>query len=203
MSSATIILKRQRISKFVKIGMLSSISIILMMFEIALPIFPNFLKLDISDIPAIVGTITIGPSAGIFVELIKNILHIFQTTTAGVGEIANFIIGISLIIPIGLFYKKNQTLKNFIIGSIIGTILMVIIACLLNYYILMPLYAKAFGTNIEAFVEMTRIVTPIVVNFKTLILFSIAPFNILKAIIVVPIAYIVCKVLKPVLNHIK
>ena len=203
MSSTTAAVKVRRTdtSKLVKIGMLSAVSIVLMMFEISFPIFPFFLKMDISDIPAIIGTVAMGPTAGVLIELIKNLLHLFKTSTAGVGELANFVTGIALVIPIGVMYKKNHTVKNFIIGSVIGAILMAFVACVFNYYILIPAFAKAFGTDIQEFVNIANGVTPMVVDFKTLILFSIAPFNLLKAVIVAPIAYIVCKVLKPVFNR--
>lgn len=203
MSSTTAAVKVRRTdtSKVVKIGMLSAVSIVLMMFEISFPIFPFFLKMDISDIPALVGTVAMGPLAGVLIELIKNVLHLFKTSTAGVGELANFLTGIALVVPIGVMYKKNHTLKNFVIGSIIGACVMVVVACVFNYYILIPAFAKAFGTDIEEFVGIANAVTPMVVDFKTLIFFSIAPFNLLKAVIVAPVAYLVCKVLKPVFNR--
>lgn len=203
MSSTTAAVKVRRTdtSKVVKIGMLSAVSIVLMMFEISFPIFPFFLKMDISDIPALVGTVAMGPLAGVLIELIKNVLHLFKTSTAGVGELANFLTGIALVVPIGVMYKKNHTLKNFVIGSIIGACVMVVVACVFNYYILIPAFAKAFGTDIEEFVNIANAVTPMVVDFKTLIFFSIAPFNLLKAVIVAPVAYLVCKVLKPVFNR--
>ncbi|WP_158097672.1 ECF transporter S component [Tyzzerella sp. An114] len=203
MSSTTAAVKVRRTdtSKVVKIGMLSAVSIVLMMFEISFPIFPFFLKMDISDIPALVGTVAMGPLAGVLIELIKNVLHLFKTSTAGVGELANFLTGIALVVPIGVMYKKNHTLKNFVIGSIIGACVMVVVACVFNYYILIPAFAKTFGTDIEEFVNIANAVTPMVVDFKTLIFFSIAPFNLLKAVIVAPVAYLVCKVLKPVFNR--
>ena len=203
MSSTTAAVKVRRTdtSKVVKIGMLSAVSIVLMMFEISFPIFPFFLKMDISDIPALVGTVAMGPLAGVLIELIKNVLHLFKTSTAGVGELANFLTGIALVVPIGVMYKKNHTLKNFVIGSIIGACVMVVVACVFNYYILIPAFAKAFGTDIEEFVNIANAVTPMVVDFKTLIFFSIAPFNLLKAVIVTPVAYLVCKVLTPVFNR--
>lgn len=200
MSSTTATIKRTDTTKLVKIGMLSAVSIVLMMFELAFPIFPSFLKMDISDIPAIVGTVAMGPMAGIAIEFIKNALHLFKTSTAGVGELANFLIGIALVIPIGVMYKRNHSLKNFILGSIIGACVMVLVGCVFNYYILMPAYAKAFGADIQDFVDIANAVTPMVVDLKTLILFSIAPFNLLKAVIVAPVGYLVCKVLKPVLR---
>lgn len=203
MSNVNTVYRRKSIdtSKLVKIGMLSAVSLVLMMFEISFPIFPFFLKMDLSDLPALIGTISMGPAAGVMIELIKNILHLFKTSTAGVGELANFLVGIAFVVPIGVFYKKNRTLKSFVFGTVIGTILMIITACLFNYYILIPTFAKAFGTDIKEFVDIAHQITPAVVDLKTLILFAIAPFNLLKAIIVAPVGYFLCKVLKPIFNQ--
>lgn len=187
-------------TNLVKIGMLSAISIVLMMFEISFPIFPSFLQMDISDLPALIGAVSMGPVAGVMIELIKNVLHLFKTSTAGVGEIANFVIGVTLVIPIGVFYKKEKSLKNFIIGSIVGTVLMVISACLFNYYILLPLYSAAMGVPMQSFADMANKITPIVTDIKTLIYFSFGPFNFIKSIIVCVLGYIVCNVLKPALK---
>lgn len=187
-------------AKLVKIGMLSAVSIVLMMFELSFPIFPFFLKMDISDLPALIGAVSMGPVAGILIELIKNILHLFKTSTAGVGEVANFLVGISLVIPIGIFYKKEKSLKNFIIGSLIGTILMVVVACVFNYYVLIPAFAVAFGMDVQGFADIANKVNPNVVDFKTLIYFSIGPFNAIKAIVVIVIGYIMCKVLRPIFS---
>ena len=186
--------------KLIKIGMLSAISIVLMMFELSFPIFPFFLKMDLSDLPAIIGAVSMGPVAGILIELVKNLLHLFKTSTAGLGEVANFLVGIALVVPIGFFYKKEKSVKNYIFGSILGTVLMVIVACLFNYYILIPAFAAAFGTNINEFVDIANKVNNSVVDFKTMIYFSIAPFNGVKALIVVSVGYILCKVLKPILK---
>lgn len=186
-------------SNLVKIGMLGAVSIVLMQFELVLPIFPNFLKMDISDLPALVGAVAMGPMAGVLIELIKNILHLFKTSTGGVGEIANFLVGIALVVPIGFCYKKNKSLSGFIIGTVLGTISMVIVACIFNYYILIPAFSKVFGAPVEAFVQMAQAVNSHVVDLKTLVFWAIAPFNVLKAIVVAIIGYPLCKLLAKVL----
>ena len=186
-------------SKMVKIGMLSAVSIVLMMFEVALPIFPEFLKIDISDLPALIGAVAMGPVAGVMIELVKNALHLFKTSTAGVGELANFLVGVALVVPIGFVYKKKKSLGGFIQGAIVGCIIMVLVACTFNYYILIPAYAVAFGAPIEAFVEIANKVNGSVVDLKTLIFFAIAPFNVVKAVVVSVMGYPLCKLLGRVL----
>lgn len=191
--------KRVNTSRLVKIGMLSAVSIVLMMFELTIPIFPSFLKMDISDLPALVGAVAMGPTAGLLIELIKNILHLFKTSTAGVGEVANFLVGIALVLPIGIMFKKDSTLRGFVIGSAIGLALMVATACLFNYFVLIPAFAAAFGMPISAFVEIANKINASIVDLRTLVLFAIGPFNAIKAVVVAVIGYPLCKMLKKVL----
>ena len=106
------------VKALVQIGMLSAIAIILMMFEIPLPFAPTFYKIDLSEVPVLVGCFAMGPMAGVLVELVKILLNLVMTgtSTAGVGEIANFIIGCSFCVPAGLIYRKNRTRKSALIG---------------------------------------------------------------------------------------
>ncbi len=185
-------------SNMVKIAMLSAVSYVLMLFEFPLPGFPPFLQIDLSEIPVIVGAVAMGPLCGIFIELVKNILHLFNSTTFGVGELANFCVGISLVVPIGLFYKKKKDISHYVLGSVIGTILMIIVACIFNYYIMLPLFAKLSGVEVQAFADMAGALNSRVKDVRTLIVFAFAPFNFIKAVVVSIIGYFVCKVLKPI-----
>ena len=144
------------VKALVQIGMLSAIAIILMMFEIPLPFAPTFYKIDLSEVPVLVGCFAMGPMAGVLVELVKILLNFVMTgtSTAGVGEIANFIIGCSFCVPAGLIYRKNRTRKSALIGMATGTLLMIVIGCFVNGFVLLPTYAKAFGMPIDALVGM-------------------------------------------------
>lgn len=186
----------------VKIGLLSAVSLVLMMLDFGLPIFPSFLKLDISDTPAVIGTLAMGPVAGIMIELIKNILHaLIGTSSMGIGEFANFIVAVAYLLPFGMVYKKDKNTKAVILGSIIGTISMVIVACIFNYFILIPVYSKViYNTPIDVFVGMASKVNSLVDSFITMILFAIAPFNLVKGIMMSVLGYWLYKVLKPVLH---
>lgn len=183
-------------AKLVKISLLSAISFLLYFFEIGLPIFPSFLKLDMSDLPSLVGAISMGPTAGIAIALVKNLLHLLKTNTAGIGELANFIVCISFILPISFAYGTSKTGIRFFCGAWIGILLMTAAACLLNYYILIPAYAAAFGADIQSFVQIAGKINSAVIDYKTLIFFAIAPFNLLKGCFVAVIGYFVCLKLK-------
>lgn len=187
----------------VKVGLLSAVSLVFMMLDFSVPLFPAFLELDISDIPAIVGTLSMGSLAGIAIELIKNILHgIMATSTMGIGEVANFCFGAAYIIPLGLIYNKNKDTKSVVLGLVLGTVSMTILACILNYFILIPLYsAVVFNQPISAFVSMANAANSMVKDFSTMILFAVAPFNILKGVIISGLGYYLYKLLKPVLHR--
>lgn len=193
-----IINKRLTTQALVKISVLAVLSFLLMMFEFPIPIFPGFLQLDFSDLPAIIGTISLGPVAGIFIELVKNLLHfVLVNRTGGIGEVANFVVGIALVIPIGLACRKSKSLKNFLLGAFLGTTLMIIVACIMNYFVLIPMYSKFMP--IETIVAMANEISSLVVDLKTLVIFAIAPFNLLKAVIVSFIGFLVFRSLKSIL----
>lgn len=145
----------KKLNIYIKIAVLSAIAFILMMFEFPiLPAFP-WLKLDISDMPALMGAFAFGPIAGVIIELFKNLLFILfrGTSTGGVGELANFLIGVSFIVPASIIYHKNKTRKSAIIGMIVGTVSIIIVGILANIYILLPLFnMKLEGSALTTYI---------------------------------------------------
>lgn len=184
----------------VTIAMLAAIAIILSFFEIQIPIFPSFLKLDVADLPVVIGAISFGPVGGIFVTLIRNLVQLTRTSTGGIGDLANFVIASSLCIPLSLIYRKFKTGKSYVLGAVVGVIVMTVVACILNYTVLIPTFSVVFGAPIEAFVGMAQQINSKVVSFETLVLFAVGPFNLLKGTIVVLISYPLWNVLKKVIR---
>ncbi|MBZ2174871.1 ECF transporter S component [Schnuerera sp. xch1] len=186
----------------VKVSILGAIAFLLMLFEFPLWFAPVFLELDFSDVPALIGSFAVGPVAGILVQLVKNILNLVLqgTDTAGVGELANFAVGSMFAFTAGLVYHRKKTFKNAIIGMIIGIITMTISISLVNYYVMIPLYAKLFGWPLEQIVAMGTAVNKYVVDFKTLILFAVVPFNIVKGILVTLATTLLYKKVSPILH---
>lgn len=165
-----------------KIGLLSAIAYVLMFISIPLPIFPVFLKIDLSDIPAIFGGMSLGPVAGLIIVVIKNFLQaITASTTGGVGEFANIIIGGAYVFIICLFYEKWRNYKGVIAGALFGIISMTIMGCIMNYYVMLPLYAKFMP--IEEIIQAGNIINPRVTDLYSFVIWMIAPFNILKGFI--------------------
>ncbi len=184
----------------VRVAVLSTIAFILMYIELPIPIFPSFLKFDISDIPALLGAFSMGPLAGVVIELLKNILHfaLKGSDTGGVGQLANFLIGSAWVIPIGLMYKLRKTKKNAVIGLVLGAVSMIVVAALANNFILLPFYAKIMP--IEAIIGLGSVVNAKIVDFPTLILYGITPFNIFKSTIISVITIVIYKKISPILH---
>ena len=165
-----------------KIGLLSAIAYVLMFISIPLPIFPVFLKIDLSDIPAIFGGMSLGPVAGLIIVVIKNFLQaITASTTGGVGEFANIMIGGAYVFIICLFYEKWRNYKGVIAGALFGIISMTIMGCIMNYYVMLPLYAKFMP--MKEIIQAGNIINPRVTDLYSFVIWMIAPFNILKGFI--------------------
>lgn len=184
----------------VKIGMLSAIAIVLMLFEIPLPFAPSFYEIDFSEVPVMVGCFAMGPFAGAIIELVKILLNfIFTgTQTAGVGELANYVIGCALCVPAGLIYRRNRTRKNALIGMAVGTVLMTVLGCFINAFVLLPAYAAAFSMPIDALVEMGTAVNSNITDLSTFVMFAVAPFNLLKGVLVSVIVFLIYKKISPI-----
>ncbi len=184
-------------NKLSRISMLGAVAFVLSLLSMPLPIFVPFLKIDIADVPAVFASIIMGPLAGIVVQLIKNIIaFIVGSSSYGVGELANFLMGSAMVIPIGIIFKKNKSNKSFIIGAILSILLTTIFACIINYTILLPMYAKLFNTETSSFVAMGGAIIPFVDTMWEFLLFSIAPFNIFKGVIVFSISYGIYSIIK-------
>ena len=154
-----------------KVGILSAIAYVLMFISVPLPIFPSFLKIDLSDIPAIFGGMSLGPMAGLAIVIIKNFLQgITATTTGGVGEFANIVIGGSYVLIICFFYKKLKNTNGVIIGGLLGIVTMTIMGCIMNYYIMMPLYATVYGMPLDAIIQMGTVLNPKVTDLFTFVI---------------------------------
>ena len=169
---------------------------------IPLPFAPAFYKIDFSEVPALIGCFAMGPAAGAMIELIKIVLHLLisGTSTAGVGDIANFAIGCAFILPAAWIYKAKHSRKSAMIGMAAGTVFMAFIGCFLNAYVLLPAYAKAFSMPIDALVGMGTAVNGHITNLLTFVVFAVAPFNLLKGAMVSVVVLLIYKKISPILK---
>ncbi len=190
--------KRISVSHMTKIAMMGVLAFIIMQLSAPIPIFPTFLKLDVSDLPALIAAFAMGPLAGVLVSAIKNILHLLQTTTGGVGELANFFIASAITIPAALIYRRHKTKQSAIIGLIVGTITMAIAGGIANYFVLLPFYSKIMPVDI--IINMGAVVNPNISNFETLVLYGVIPFNLVKGAVLSVITLLIYKHISPILH---
>lgn len=190
--------KNNNLSTMIKVALLGAIASILMLFDFPLPFAPPFMKIDVSEVPAIIAGFTFGPLWGFIVVVVKLLLKFLTqgTLTAGIGELSNLIVSSSLVVTASLIYKRKKTLKNAIFSLTIGIILMSALATLSNYYVIFPLY----GLPMETFAPTMEKLNPLVSNVPTFILFSIVPFNIIKGALNATILGILYKPLLPRLS---
>lgn len=181
-----------QVKTLVRIGLLGAIAAVLMLFEFPMPFLaPGFYQMDFSEVPVIVGGLLMGPIVGCLIELVKILLNLAVngTITAGVGETANFIMGCALVVPMAFIYRRNPSVKGLVFASVAGVVSMTLVAALVNYYVLLPLFAKAFNLPLQAFVDMGAAVNPLIVDLRGLILIAVVPFNLLKGSIVTILSF--------------
>lgn len=184
----------------VKIALLGAIASVLMYLEFMIPFMPSFLTFDFSEIPVLLAAFALGPVAGIYVELIKNVVHLFGSHTSFIGEFANFIVGVCFVVSAAVIYKKLKNKKGAVISLIVGTICLAISAAILNYYLFIPLYQKVLGWPVDAIVQLGTKANPQIASLKTLILYGIIPFNLIKGAAISLIMMLIYKKISPLLH---
>lgn len=195
-------MKKNRLQTLCKISLLGAIAAIVMYFDISLPFVPAFYKLDFSETIVLLSGFTLGAIPAIITEAVKNILILLikGTATAGIGELANFIMGCSFVLPAVLFYHKKKTKKNAAIGLCLSVISLCIVASLMNYYIMLPAYAYFFQMDIDALVAMGSAVNTSINSLFTLIILGVVPFNIIKGSLNALLILLTYKKLKPIIK---
>lgn len=186
-----------------KCAVLSAIAFILMFFDFPLPFAPSFYQLDFSELPVMLGAFAMGPLAGVVIEGVKVLLNVLfsGSDTAYVGEFANFLIGVSFVVPAALIYARHKTRKTAILGMVAGTLCMTLIGCLLNYFILLPMYSTLYQLPMEAIIGMGQALIPLIKDTFTFVCLAVVPFNIVKGIVISLITTLVYKHVSPLLHR--
>ncbi len=179
-------------------AMLSALSFILMYIEIPVPFMPPFIKLDLSDLPALIASFAFGPVSGVCVCLIKNLLHLPFTGTGGVGELSNFILSAIFVLPAGLIYSVKKSRRSALIGALTGAVVMAVSSLATNYFIVYPVYYNFMPKEaiLNAYQAIYSGVDSI---FDCLLVFNV-PFTFAKALISVIIVFPTYKYLSPLLK---
>lgn len=199
---------QRKIYKVTLTAMLSAIAFALMFIEFPVPVMPSFIKFDISDLPPLFASFALGPVYGVIAELIKNVLHIIVkgTTSAGVGELSNFLLGAVFCLVAGFIYKSDKNKKRAVIGCIAGALAMGIICLPINYFIVYPAYVKFYKMPLEAIIGMYQAILGPVATvptknalFNCLLVFNL-PFTFIKGLADALICILIYKPLSVVIK---
>lgn len=195
--------EKTKINKLVIMAMLAAIAVVLMFFEFPLTfIAPAFYELDLSEVPVMIGSFLLGPCAGVVIEAVKILLKIVLkgTSTAFVGDFANFILGCIFVIPASVIYHTHKTKKRAILGLIVGSLALIVSGVFLNAFYLLPKYSQLYGTPVEKFIEMGHSINTAINNVLTFVVLAVAPFNLIKAALVSIITILLYKYLSKLLK---
>lgn len=185
----------QNVRMLTMTAVLSAIAFVLAFFEFPVPLSPSFARMDLSDLPALIGAFAYGPVSGVLIELVKNALQLLTSSTGGIGELANFIMGSSFVVAAGLIYKHHKTKKTAILACLIASVIMGVVATVVNYFILLPVF--------EAFMPLDQLIAsfskfmPFIKTKLDVVLFNAFPFNLLKGIGISIVTMLLYKRLTP------
>ena len=182
-------------------ALLAALSCVLMYLEFSVPLVPSFIKMDFSDLPALIASYAYGPVAGIVVALIKNLVHAPMTTTGGAGELANFLLCVAFVVPAGWIYHFAKNKKGALIGALAGSVVMALLSLPVNYYITYPVYTNFLP--MDAILNMYRALNPAVTGLWSALLMFNLPFNFVKGLVIAGITFAIYKKISPLLHGVK
>lgn len=181
-------------------AMLGAVAAVLMYLEFPIPIMPAFVKLDVSELPALIASFAYGPVSGILVCLIKNLIKLPSTSTAAVGELFNFVMGALFVGVAGLIYKRNKTRKGAIVGALLGALVMAVVSVPYNYFIVYPAYVVMYHLPLDAIIGMYQTINPNVNGLLACLLVFNLPFTFVKGALDAALCFLVYKPLSPILH---
>lgn len=190
-----------RIRELTVTAMLCAVATILMFLDFSLPmVIPSFVKMDVSELPALLASFSLGPVYGIAVCLVKNILNvIFHGSTGGIGELCNFLIGASFVGTAGLVYRFHKTRKGAVIAALVGAVVMAVVSVPVNYFLSYPVYAAMFG-GIDAIIAAYQELRPGTSGLMECLLVFNMPFTLVKGLLNAAICFLIYKPLSPILH---
>lgn len=188
--------------KIAVIGVFSAISAVLMVLEFPVPFAPPFYGMDFSELPALIGAFAYGPVAGVMIEFCKIVIKIFlkPTSTAFVGELANFVVGCMLVLPASIIYLQKKSKKRAIIGTVTGTLIMTAFGTFFNAVYLIPKFAQMYGMPLDAIIAMGTAIHSSIQDVTGLVIMCVAPLNLLKGAVVSLLTILIYKKLSPILK---
>ena len=199
-AASTAAIQRSRTHKIAVTAMLSAAATVLMALDFPIPfLIPPFVKMDFSELPALLAAFSLGPVYGVVVCLVKNLVHfVTMTTTGGAGEICNFLLGACFAIPAGVIYQHMKTRRGALIGVLTGAVVMAVLSVPLNYYISYPVYTKFMP--IDAIISMYQQIRPSTNGLMECLVIFNAPFTLLKGVLTSVLCFLIYKPLSPILH---
>lgn len=180
-------------------AMLSAVAFVLMFLDFPIPfLIPNFVKMDFSELPALLAAFSLGPVYGVVVCLVKNLIHLTITSTVGAGELCNFLLGACFVFPAGLLYQRIKTRKGALIGALVGAVVMAVLSVPLNYYITYPIYTQFMP--VEQILGLYQVIRPSVNGLLECLIVFNAPFTLLKGLLTAALCFLVYKPLSGLLH---
>lgn len=194
---------RESAHKITVTAMLSAVAFVLMFLEFPIPLMPSFVKLDVSDLPALLGAFALGPVSGIVIEAVKNILHILLkgTSSAGVGELCNFLLGCFFVVPAGWIYRRKKTRTRAVIGAVVGCAVMAVCSLPINFFLVYPAYVRFYGMPLESIIAMYQAIFPGVNSLLGCLALFNMPFTFVKGVLDAVLCFLIYKPLSPILHH--
>lgn len=181
-------------------AILGAVAAVLMMLSISVPLIPSFVKLDFSELPALIASFALGPVSGVVVCLLKNLVNLPTSYSAGIGELCNFLLGVAFVVPAGLFYKFKKDRWGALWGSLLGALVMAIASFPINYCITYPFYIQSGIMSLDAILDAYQLILPSVETLPQALWIFNAPFTFFKALCDVAITFLVYKHLSPLLH---
>lgn len=187
-----------RLRKLTGTAMLGAVATVLMFIDFSVPIMPSFIKMDVSELPALIASFAYGPLSGVAVCLIKNLINLTRTSTAGVGELCNFMLGVCFVLPAGLIYLRRKSRSTAAIGALVGATCMAVLSVPVNYFITYPVYTNFMP--LDTIIGMYQAIFPGVDGLlQCLVVFNL-PFTFVKGLIDAGLTFLVYKPLSPILH---
>lgn len=191
--------RRLHVRELAVTAMLSAVAFVLMFLDFPIPfLIPNFVKMDFSELPALLAAFSLGPIYGVVVCLVKNLIHLTITSTVGAGELCNFLLGACFVFPAGVIYQRIKSRKGALLGALVGAVVMAVLSVPLNYYITYPIYTQFMP--VEQILGLYQVIRPSVNGLLECLIVFNAPFTLLKGLLTAALCFLVYKPLSGLLH---
>lgn len=193
--------KKVNVRTLAMTAVLGAVATVLMFFSFSIPIIlPSFLAMDFSELPALIAAFTMGPVSGVVVCLIKNLVNLPSSGTGGAGELCNFLMGVTFVVPAGLVYKFRKDRVGAVLGSLVGAVVMAVLSLPINLFISYPAYAVFYGMTTDKVMDMYQVILPWVETLPQALLVFNMPFTFCKALCSVIITFVIYKRISPIIK---